>query len=159
MIEEDSTALVLFEQGLLDLVKLPPLEIRRYQARPEYLREPLLRGYYYGFNTRTPPFDDPRVRRAFALALDPTQFPPLLQGGELPWSSWIPPGMPHANEALGLRFDPERARALLREAQVDPAALAPVASSTQRPTTSSRREGAALWREPSAFGRSREPRV
>ena len=126
MVDEDSTALVLFEQGLLDLVKLPPLEIRRYQKRPEYLRRPLLRGYYYGFNVRTPPFNDARVRRAFALAIDRSEFPPLLQGGEQPWPSWIPPGMPHANPALGLPFDPVRARALLREAGVDPATLAPV---------------------------------
>ncbi len=126
MVQEPSTALVLFEQGLLDLVRIPPLEIRRYQGRPEYRREPLLRGYYYGFNTKLPPFDDPRVRRAFALAIDRSQFPPLLQGGEQAWPSWIPPGMPAANGALGLPFDPERARALLREAGVDPAALAPV---------------------------------
>ncbi len=126
MIEEDSTALVLWEQGLLDLVKLPPLEIRRYEQRPEYLRQPLLRGYYYGFDVRTPPFDDVRVRRAFALAIDRAEFPPLLRGGELAWASWIPPGMPHANARLGLGFDPVRARALLREAGVDPATLAPV---------------------------------
>jgi oligopeptide transport system substrate-binding protein len=126
MIEEDSTALVLWEQGLLDLVKLPPLEIRRYEQRPEYLRQPLLRGYYYGFDVRTPPFNDARVRRAFALAIDRAEFPPLLRGGEQPWASWIPPGMPHANAELGLGFDPVRARALLREAGVDPATLAPV---------------------------------
>jgi len=126
MIEEDSTALVLWEQGLLDLVKLPPLEIRRYETRPEYLRQPLLRGYYYGFDVREPPFDDARVRRAFALAIDRSVFPGLLRGGEQPWPSWIPPGMPHANAKLGLGFDPERARALLREAGVDPAKLAPV---------------------------------
>lgn len=126
MVEEDSTALVLFEQGLLDLVKLPPLEIRRYAGRPEYVRQPLLRGYYYGFDTRKPPFDDARVRRAFALAIDREAFPALLQGGELPWAAWIPPGMPHANADIGLRFDPERARALLREAGVDPARLEPV---------------------------------
>ncbi len=126
MIEEDSTALVLFEQGLLDLVKLPPLEIRRYATAPEYLRQPLLRGYYYGFDTQEPPFDDVRVRRAFALAIDRSVFPGLLQGGEQPWPSWIPPGMPHANPKLGLSFDPARARALLREAGVDPAVLPPV---------------------------------
>jgi oligopeptide transport system substrate-binding protein len=126
MVEEDSTALVLFEQGLLDLVKLPPLEIRRYAARPEYVRQPLLRGYYYGFDTTTPPFDDARVRRAFALAIDRDAFPAILQGGELPWPAWIPPGMPHANPEIGLRFDPKRARALLREAGVDPARLEPV---------------------------------
>jgi oligopeptide transport system substrate-binding protein len=126
MVEEDSTALVLFEQGLLDLVKLPPLEIRRYAERPEYVRQPLLRGYYYGFNTKKPPFDDARVRRAFALAIDRDAFPALLQGGEQPWPAWIPPGMPHANADIGLRFDPERARSLLREAGVDPAGLEPV---------------------------------
>jgi oligopeptide transport system substrate-binding protein len=126
MVQEGSTALVLFEQGLLDLVRIPALEIRRYEKRPEYLRRPLLRGYYYGFNVKKPPFDDVRVRRAFALAIDRAQFPELLRGGEQPWSSWIPPGMPDANAQIGLRFDPERARSLLREAGVDPARLPPV---------------------------------
>ncbi|HTO56014.1 MAG TPA: peptide ABC transporter substrate-binding protein [Myxococcota bacterium] len=126
MVQEGSTALVLFEQGLLDLVRIPPLEIRRYTNRPEYLRRPLLRGYYYGFNVRKPPFDDARVRRAFALAIDRSKFPELLRGGEQPWPSWIPPGMPDANPGLGLGFDPERARALLKEAGVDPARLPPV---------------------------------
>ena len=126
MVGEESTALVLFEQGLLDIVRLPPLEIRRYRSRTDYRSAPLLRGYYYGFNTREPPFDDSRVRRAFALAVDRREFPKLLQGGEIPASYWIPPGMPHHNADIGLRFDPERARALLREAGVDPAALEPI---------------------------------
>lgn len=126
MVEEPSTGLVLFEQGLLDLVRIPPLEVRRYLERPEYRRVPLLRASYYGFNTRKPPFDDARVRRAFSLAIDRAQFPQVLRGGEQAWSSWIPPGMPDANAELCLGFDPERARALLREAGVDPARLAPV---------------------------------
>ena len=126
MVNEGSTALVLFEQGLIDLVRIPPLEIRRYEGRPEHLRRALLRGYYYGFNVKKPPFDDARVRRAFALAIDRSKFPELLRGGELPWPSWIPPGMPYANPALGLPFDPERARSLLREAGVDPTQLPPV---------------------------------
>jgi oligopeptide transport system substrate-binding protein len=126
MVSEGSTALVLFEQGLLDLVRIPALEIRRYTQRPEYVHRALLRGYYYGFNIRKKPFDDARVRRAFAMAIDRSQFPELLHGGELPWTSWVPPGMPCANPELGLRFDPEGARALLREAGVDPATLPPV---------------------------------
>jgi oligopeptide transport system substrate-binding protein len=119
MVEEASTALVLFEQGLLDIVRLPPLEIRRYRERPSYLSQPLLRGYYYGFNTAEPPFDDVRVRRAFAMAIDRREFPVVLQGGELPASSWLPPGMPHANPEIGLPFDPARAQALLDEAGFD----------------------------------------
>lgn len=126
MVNEPSTALVLFEQGILDLVRLPPLEIRRYDSHPGYRRVAALRGYYYGFNTALPPFDDPRVRRAFSLAVDRSVFPALLRGGEIPAAYWIPPGMPHHNPDIGLGFDPERARALLREAGVDPAALAPI---------------------------------
>ncbi len=126
MVGEQSTALVLFEQGILDLVRLPPLEIRRYRERPSYRHKPALRGYYYGFNTRLAPFDDARVRRAFAMAIDRAEFPKLLQGGELPAAYWIPPGMPHHNPEIGLEFDPAGARRLLGEAGVDPARLAPV---------------------------------
>lgn len=126
MVDMESTALVLFEQGLLDVVRLPALEIRSYRERAEYRTRPLLRGYYYGFNTREPPFDDVRVRRALAMAIDRSRFPRVLQGGEVPSSSWLPPGMPHHNMEIGLAFDPERARALLAEAGVDAAALPPV---------------------------------
>lgn len=131
MVEDGSTALVLFEQGLLDIVRLPPLEIRRYRSRPEYRSQPLLRGYYYGFNTQEPPFDDVRVRRAFAMAIDRRQFPRVLQGGELPAAYWLPPGMPFANEAIGLRFDPKRARSLLDEAGFDRSVPVEVVYNTQ----------------------------
>ncbi len=119
MVEEGSTALVLFEQGLLDIVRLPPLEIRRYRERPSYRSEALLRGYYYGFNTREPPFDDVRVRRAFALAIDRREFPKVLQGGERPAAYWLPPGMPYSNTEIGLPFDASAARRLLDEAGFD----------------------------------------
>jgi oligopeptide transport system substrate-binding protein len=126
MVDMDSTALVLYEQGLLDLVRLPALEIRRYRERADYRTRPMLRGYYYGFNTTRPPFDDVRVRRALAMAIDRRVFPRVLQGGEIPSGSWLPPGMPHHNAAIGLPFDPVRARALLSEAGVDPAEIPPV---------------------------------
>ena len=126
MIQAESTALVLFEQGILDYVELPVLEIPRYVGHPGHRRVPMLRGYYFGFNTAEPPFDDARVRRAFSMAIDRDQFPALLMGGEQPASYWIPPGMPHHNPSIGLRFDVVGARRLLREAGVDPAALRPI---------------------------------
>ncbi len=126
MVAEATTALILFEQGVLDIVRLPPLEIRRYLDHPMYRSKPQLRGYYYGFNTKESPFDDVRVRRAFAHAIDRSEFPQVLKGGEVPSSSWIPPGMPHHNAAIGTHFDPDKARALLAEAGIDPETLPPV---------------------------------
>ncbi len=126
MVNEGSTALILFEQGILDLVRVPPLEIRRFVDRPGYRRIAALRGYYYGFNTKLPPFDDARVRRAFSMAVDRSELPKILRGGEIAASYWIPPGMPHFNPRIGLSFDPEGARRLLAEAGVDPETLPPV---------------------------------
>jgi oligopeptide transport system substrate-binding protein len=126
MVNEGSTALILFEQGLLDIVRIPPLEIRRMARHPGYRRVAALRGYYYGFNTEEPPFHDARVRRAFAMAIDRQELPKVLRGGEVPASFWIPPGMPHHNPDIGLPFDPPRARRLLDDAGVDPTQLPPV---------------------------------
>ncbi len=116
VVNERTTALTLYETGDLDLVGLPPEAIPTYRARPDYRNHPLLRGYYYGFNVTKPPFTDARVRRAFSLAVDRRELPLILKGGEVPATSWIPPGMFGANPAVGLGYDPDRARALLAEA-------------------------------------------
>ncbi|HEY5648232.1 MAG TPA: peptide ABC transporter substrate-binding protein [Nitrospiria bacterium] len=116
VVNERTTALTLFETGDIDITELPPEAIEPYKKRPEYRTAPLLRGYYYGFNIHEPPFSDPLVRRAFSLAVDRTEFPIILKGGEIPSAYWIPPGMPYHNPEIGLRFNPELARKLLKEA-------------------------------------------
>ncbi|MEE9258075.1 MAG: peptide ABC transporter substrate-binding protein [Nitrospinaceae bacterium] len=116
IVEEPTTALTLYETGELDLVELPPVAIPHYRGSPEYANTPLLRGYYYGFNVNKAPFDDVRVRRAFAHAIERSRIPVILKGGELPTSSWIPKGMFAYNREIGAKFDPEKARRLLAEA-------------------------------------------
>ena len=116
VIGESTTALTLYETGGLDIVSLPPLAIPSYKNHREYVQHPLLRGYYYGFNVEKPPFNDNRVRQAFSMAIDRKAFPEILKGGELPATSWIPEGMPAYNPSVGLRFNPDGARALLKEA-------------------------------------------
>lgn len=116
VVNERTTALTLYETGDLDLVNLPPEAIPFYQKANDYTQAPLLRGYYYGFNVRKKPFDDVRVRRAFSMAIDRTELPRILKGGEIPTSSWIPKGMLGYNTKIGLKFDPETARRLLAEA-------------------------------------------
>ncbi len=115
VVEEENTALTLYETGDLDRVGLPPVAIPFYNRRADYRHGAFLRGYYYGFNVEKRPFDDPRVRRAFSLAVDREEIPRILKGGEIPATSWVPPGMFAHNPAIGLGFDPGRARRLLAE--------------------------------------------
>jgi ABC-type transport system substrate-binding protein/class 3 adenylate cyclase len=70
-----------------------------------------------GFVVDAPPFDDVRVRRAFAHAIDRGR---LVQereaAGEPASGGFVPPAMPGHSHRIGLDHDPARARALLAEA-------------------------------------------
>ncbi len=88
---------------------------------------PQLAVYFYGFNTRRPPLDDPRVRRALALAADRELLTARVIGtGEAPACSLVPPGlpdypartMPGCRDARAARL--AEARRLLREAGFGP---------------------------------------
>ncbi|MBI2058557.1 MAG: peptide ABC transporter substrate-binding protein [Nitrospirae bacterium] len=116
VVEVETTALNLYETGYLDMVKLPPDAIPSYRTNDEFVSFPFLRGYYYGFNIKKPPFSDVRVRKAFAMAIDKTKLPEILKGGESPTNSWIPKGMLGYNPGIGLGFNPSKAQKLLAEA-------------------------------------------
>jgi oligopeptide transport system substrate-binding protein len=119
MIKEKTTAVALYEQGQLDFLddhSLPAGDKKRFSKRRGFKRVPQLRAEYYGFAVDRKPFNDPRVRKAFAMAIDRKVFPRILHGGEQPASSWIPPGMLAHNPKIGVSFNPPEARRLLREA-------------------------------------------
>jgi oligopeptide transport system substrate-binding protein len=72
---------------------------------------------YFGFDTTGPPFDDARVRLAFALALDRERLVPLSEGaGSQAAGSLVPPAIWPEGFSPELDTDPDRARALLDEA-------------------------------------------
>jgi oligopeptide transport system substrate-binding protein len=119
MVNEKTTAVTMFEQGTLDFMddhSIPPMERPRLSKMPGYKLVPQLRGEYYAFAVDRKPFDNPKLRKAFAMAIDREVFPKILQGGETPAISWIPPGMLAHNPSVGLRFNPAEARRLLGEA-------------------------------------------
>ncbi len=120
MVNERTTAVAMYEQGNLDFMdeshSIPPLEKPRLAKLPGFKVVPQLRGEYYSFAVDRKPFDNPLVRKAFAMAIDREVLPRILQGGPMPATSWVPPGMPAHNPEIGLRFDPAAARKLLAQA-------------------------------------------
>jgi oligopeptide transport system substrate-binding protein len=72
---------------------------------------------YFGFDTTNPPFDDARVRLAFALALDRERLVPLSEGAAAQAAaSLVPPAIWPDGFAPDAEADPGRARELLDEA-------------------------------------------
>jgi ABC-type transport system substrate-binding protein len=72
---------------------------------------------YFGFDATRPPFDDARVRRAFALALDRPRLVGLAEGaGAVPASSVVPPALWPEGMPDDQATDPDEARRLLDEA-------------------------------------------
>ncbi|TAK99392.1 MAG: peptide ABC transporter substrate-binding protein [Verrucomicrobia bacterium] len=110
-----NTALNLYETGVADVVwdkDLVPTELMDVLIkRPDFHSFTYLGTYFYRFNVTKPPFNDPRVRRAFALATDkPRIINKLTKGAEIPATNFVPAGVANYTGAAGLPFDPDAAR-------------------------------------------------
>src|SRR5690606_10948113 len=123
-VPQESTALALYEDGMLDTVRVPASDLDRIKADPalsdQFYNGPSNILYYYDFNALRAPFDDALVRRAFAAATDKQGIVDFItKGGEVVAPTITPPGsVGHvpAEAGVGIDFDPERAQELLAEA-------------------------------------------
>ncbi|MBN1246020.1 MAG: hypothetical protein JXC32_00085, partial [Anaerolineae bacterium] len=117
--EAPEGALARYDAGELSIVQLQrgegPDPRQRYPA--DYRSLPYLATAYLGFRVDRPPFDDPRLRRALAHAIDRETLASVhLQGYVFPaLGGLIPPGMPGHTPDSGLVYDPEEATRLLSE--------------------------------------------
>ncbi len=120
MVNDANTSVVMYENDELDFIEtstsIPSFDVRRLRELPEAHINSIHRLNYFGFNVKKPPFDDVRVRQAFAMAIDKTYYPKLMKSGQKPMDSIITPGLVGHNAERGLHFNPERAKALLAEA-------------------------------------------
>ena len=115
---DPNTQFNLYETGGADLLfSVPSAILDRLAGRPDFRTGPRLATAFLRLNTTRAPFDDVRVRQAFALAVDKEAIvEKIMRGGEVPTVSLVPPGLPGCAPARGLAIDPEQARTLLADA-------------------------------------------
>jgi oligopeptide transport system substrate-binding protein len=120
MINDANTSVVMYENNELDFIEttssLPAFDVRRLRHHPDAHTQTQHRINYFGFNVTKPPFNNIKVRQAFAYALDRTYYPKLLQSGQTPIASWVSPGLLGYDAKLGLQYNPQKAKQLLAEA-------------------------------------------
>ncbi|HOP77976.1 MAG TPA: peptide ABC transporter substrate-binding protein [Thermogutta sp.] len=121
--ESAITGLNLYMTGAADWIPVVPNEVVSEllrQKRPDFQPSPYLAVEYYVVNTQRPPLNDPRVRRALALAINKRELiDRILQTGQQPALSFVPPSI---SDYIAYQppqmpdYDPETARQLLAAA-------------------------------------------
>ncbi|MEO5730741.1 MAG: peptide ABC transporter substrate-binding protein, partial [Byssovorax sp.] len=135
-VEDAHSTMNLYKTGEIDSLgenMLPPAEyLERLSKKRDFRRNDFLAVQWYEINTRKPPLNDARVRRALNLAIDKQTLVDRVQrGGELPATHYVPDftGLGYSAQVKAdrlagvdpfsgpsMEFDPDRARALLGEA-------------------------------------------
>ena len=112
----------LYEQGEVDQAWVTRDQITRVEDPRDGLygtlvAESAMCTSYVSFNTSIPPFDDPKVRQAFAHAVDRQRYVEAITNGEdRAANGLLPPGMPGFGADLDRPdYDPPAARSLLAE--------------------------------------------
>lgn len=92
--ENAATAFNLYDKKLCDYLDQVPLEIiDQLKGRPDFHSATYLGVYYFSFNVTKPPFNDKRVRKALALALEREIITDkIVKGGQQPAYHFVPTG-------------------------------------------------------------------
>lgn len=132
-IEHDETAFSMYQVNDLHWLRsIPFSKIERVRETPEFHSTTALEIVFLRLNVTAPPFDNPKVRKAFALGTDRQAIcDRLLKAGQRPAFSFVPPvfsapagsthdgrgDYPHVYTPFEAHpFDPVAARRLLAEA-------------------------------------------
>ena len=116
------SSITLYEAGDIDVAGVALDDLERIKDPADVLNAEYRSGNrlsldYLGFNTNTPPFDDPLVRKAFAMAIDKAQIARAIYQDAIPVANSIMmPGLSSYSEtARAPEFDAEAARELLNQ--------------------------------------------
>jgi oligopeptide transport system substrate-binding protein len=101
----------------MDKGMVPTSLTAKLKQQPYFHTGPFLGTYFTRYNVQRPPFNDTRVRQAFAMSIDKRRITEkITQLGEATAESLTPPGAGGYTPPPGLGYDVERARQLLAEA-------------------------------------------
>ncbi len=111
-----------YDNNELDLTSLQVADLKRLQGDPRTARQvfryPFPGTWYLLPQVTKPPFDNLKVRKAVAHAIDRENVIKVAQGFAVPAHSMIPPGFPGALDDPKIRglqkFDPKLAMAMLK---------------------------------------------
>lgn len=118
------SSMTMYENGDLDAVPVTINDIERVSDPQSPLNKelsisPSLDTNFIVFNTRKAPFDDPKVRQAFALAIDRQKVVDVVyRKMSIPADSILPPGMPgYTDPNNKIPYDPAQAKQLLAQSK------------------------------------------
>ncbi|MBI1904433.1 MAG: peptide ABC transporter substrate-binding protein [Planctomycetia bacterium] len=127
-VDSDVTMLNMYMAGQVDWITnlpatmVPELLARRERQiaagkKPDFEPAPELTVNFYRLNVTKPGLNNKLVRQALAMALNKEEVvKTVLQAGEVPAYSLVPPGLPGYNRAQAPPYNPEKARQLLAQA-------------------------------------------
>lgn len=131
-VEEANAAFRIYESRQAEIMTFSPPQLIRADLlqqmgvqRQDVHSVGVFGTHFFRFNTRKPPLDDPRVRRALCRAVDRDKIArQVLRGGQRATAFLVPAGTGDYVSPQGLGFDPAAAREQLADAgYTDGAAL------------------------------------
>ncbi len=119
-IPEGAARVLALEAGDVDVIsRVPPPDLRRLEAAGgvTVIRTASIGAQQFRFNVTKKPLDDVRVRQAISYAIDRRAIvDQLMTGGATPSTSALTPIMRGYSNLGQIPYDPDKARALLRDA-------------------------------------------
>ncbi|MGE5704993.1 MAG: peptide ABC transporter substrate-binding protein [Clostridia bacterium] len=121
MVEDENTELSMFENGEIDwaghpLSSLPTDAMPALKDSGKLIVHPVAATYWYKFNTEKPPFNNLKIRKAFAYGINrQALIDNVLQANQQPAMAAVPPSMSLKPDGYFKDNDIENAKALLAE--------------------------------------------